>query len=152
MLRYLEFQKTTITDFLAAPGVALANSIDPVDPNQDAPRHYLRQLGYTSAESLGVHETRLSTNRSNGYLAPGALTAPRSARSGMFPSFDCRNLDYNPTTGPGSPESLDEEIHTAADPAPGVTPVGQSFAPCIVQEPFPGGFSNTRFPRLFADP
>ncbi len=53
VLRYLEFQKTTVTDFLAGPGVALANSIDPVDPDQAAPRHYLRQLGYLGAETLG---------------------------------------------------------------------------------------------------
>ncbi len=154
VVRYLEFQKTTVTDFLAGPGTALANSIDPIDANQPAPRHYLRQLGYLGAETIGAHPTRLSTNRSNGYLAPGALTAPTSMASGMFPSFDCRNLDYNPTTAAGSPEALSEEIHTADDPAGGgVPPVGVSFAPCIIEEPFAGGaLSDTRFPNLFSDP
>jgi ABC-type transporter Mla subunit MlaD len=157
VVRYLEFQKTTITDFLAGPGVALSNSIDPVDPNQPAPRHYLRQLGYVSAETLGVHETRLATNRANSYLAPGALTAPSSAENGMFPSFDCRNLDYSPTTAPGSPEAQDEEIHTADNPNPEAEePVGPGFAPCILEGvddgTFPGGFSDTRFPQLFQDP
>jgi len=153
VLRYLEFQKGTVTDFLAGPGVALSNSIDPIDANQAAPRHYLRQLGYLGAETLGVHEVRLSTNRSNGYLAPGALTDFTAASSGMFPSFDCRNLDYEPTTAPGSPEALSEEIHTAANPDPdAIAPVGVTFAPCIVEEPHPGGFGTGRFPTLFQDP
>ena len=153
VIRYLEFQKTTVTDFLAGPGVALANSIDPVASDQDAPRHYLRQLGYLGAETLGVHPVRLSTNRSNGYLAPGALTSFTAASNGMFPSFDCRNLDYSEGTTPGSPEATSEEIHTADDPDPDANaPVGVSFAPCIIEEPFPGGFSDTRFPNLFADP
>ena len=156
VIRYLEFQKTTVTDFLAGPGVALANSVDPIDANQAAPRHYLRQLGYLGTETLGVHESRLPTNRSNGYLAPGALTSFRSAESGMFPSFDCRNLDYaGPPTyeAAGSANSQDEEIHTAADPVGGtVPPVSPAFAPCIVEEPFPGGFGTGRFPTLFQDP
>ena len=45
VIRYLEFQKGTVTDFLAGPGVALSNTIDPVAPDPEAPRHYLRQLG-----------------------------------------------------------------------------------------------------------
>ena len=86
VIRYLEFQKTTVTDFLAGPGVALANSVDPIDANQAAPRHYLRQLGYLGAETLGVHESRLPTNRSNGYLAPGALTRSDRPRRGCSPA------------------------------------------------------------------
>jgi len=162
VIRFLEFNKHTVTDFLATPGVALSNSIDPIDPNQEAPRHYLRQLSYTGAETLGAHPVRLDTNRSNGYLAPRALTDFTSASSGMFPSFDCRNLDYTPGTAPGSAEALSEEApHTADDPHPDAnSQVGVPFAPCIVDEPFgshpeagiPGGLFNTRFPTLFADP
>jgi phospholipid/cholesterol/gamma-HCH transport system substrate-binding protein len=152
VLRYLEFQKATVTDFLAGPGVALADSIDPISPNQEAPRHYLRQLGYTGAETVGAHAVRLPTNRSNGYLAPGALTDFTSTSKGMFPSFDCRNLDYTPATTAGSPDSLDEEIHTAASPAAGVPPVGVTFAPCIIEPDFPGGYGSGRFPTLFSDP
>jgi ABC-type transporter Mla subunit MlaD len=154
VLRYLDFQKTTITDFLAGPGVALANSVDPV-PGQPAARHYLRQLGYLGAETIGAHEVRLNTNRGNGYLAPGALTGFQAASNGIFPNFDCRNLDYTPTTTAGSPEAQDEEIHTADDPAAGVPDVGPGFAPCIRESgdgDFPGGFGSGRFPTLFADP
>jgi len=155
VLRYLEFQKSTVTDFLAGPGVALANTVENNQPQSKAPRHYLRQLGYTSAESIGAWPSRLPTNRSNGYLAPGALTDATSASSGMFPSFDCRNLDYStfPPEPAGSANSRDEEApHTRAHPVPGVPPVDESFAPCIIEGNFPGGYGDGRFPTLFADP
>jgi ABC-type transporter Mla subunit MlaD len=153
VLRYLEFQKTTVTDFLAGPGVALANSIDPV-PGQPAARHYLRQLGYSSAETIGAHEVRLNTNRGNGYLSPGALTGFQSASTGIFPNFDCRNLDYTPATTAGSAEASSEETpHTAADPNPDAArPVQPNFAPCVIEGDFPGGFGSGRFPTLFSDP
>jgi phospholipid/cholesterol/gamma-HCH transport system substrate-binding protein len=167
VIRYLEFQKGTVTDFLAGPGVALSNSTDPV-PGQPAARHYLRQLGYVGAETIGAWPVRLDTNRGNGYLAPGALTAYNSTVSGMFPSFDCRNLDYTPGTTAGSPEAQDEEIHTADSPAAGIPPVDEHFAPCILEGPtggnvtgfngdFPSSnygdtYGNTRFPQVYADP
>jgi phospholipid/cholesterol/gamma-HCH transport system substrate-binding protein len=154
VIRYLEYQKSTVTDFLAGPGVALANSVDPVDAAQDAPRHYLRQLGYLGAETIGAWPTRLNTNRSNAYLAPGAITGFGAASNGMFPSWDCRNLDYEPSTSAGSPEAETEEApHTANDPHPdAVAPVSTAFAPCVTEQDFPGGFGDTRFPTLFADP
>jgi phospholipid/cholesterol/gamma-HCH transport system substrate-binding protein len=168
VIRYLYFQRGTVTDFLAGPGVALSNSIDPV-PGQPAARHYLRQLGYLGAETIGAWPVRLNTNRGNGYLAPGALTAYNSTVSGMFPSFDCRNLDYQPLppATPGSTEANTEEIHTADNPSsnPAVPPVSELFAPCILEGPqgdissgdFPTDeagdtFGNTRFPQVYADP
>jgi phospholipid/cholesterol/gamma-HCH transport system substrate-binding protein len=178
VLDYLEFQKGTITDFLAGPGVALAGSVNPV-PGQPAARHYLRQLGYFGAETLGVWPSRLPANRGNGYLAPGALSGFSSARSGGFPNFDCRNLDYHalPPQGENSPEAGDEEFLKVAEPNPygsevhGGDPVGPTFAPCILEGynpnaagPEEGGsgnfptsnFGNTfgegRFPQLFIDP
>jgi phospholipid/cholesterol/gamma-HCH transport system substrate-binding protein len=163
VIRYLEFQKGTVTDFLAGPGVALSNSINPVD-GQPAARHYLRQLGYVGAETIGAWPVRLNTNRGNGYLAPGALTAYNSNVSGMFPSFDCRNLDYTPATTAASPEAQDEEIHTADSPSPGVDSehaVSEHFAPCILEGVTGGDFptsnygdtyGTTRFPQVYADP
>jgi phospholipid/cholesterol/gamma-HCH transport system substrate-binding protein len=164
VIRYLEFQKGTVTDFLAGPGVALSNSINPVS-GQPAARHYLRQLGYVGAETIGAWPVRLNTNRGNGYLAPGALTAYNSTASGMFPSFDCRNLDYTPGTTAASPEAQDEEIHTEDSPAAGVPEVSPLFAPCILEGPqgdltdgdFPAdvygdSFGTTRFPQVYADP
>jgi ABC-type transporter Mla subunit MlaD len=176
VLDYLEFQKGTITDFLAGPGVALAGSVNPV-PGQPAARHYLRQLGYLGAETLGVWPSRLPTNRGNAYLAPGALSSQSSAVSGGFPNFDCRNLDYAvPLQGENTPPAQDEEFLKVSEDNPyddvhGGDPVGPTFAPCVLEgydpssdEATEGGdgdfptsnFGNTfgegRFPQLFIDP
>ena len=114
-----------------------------------SPRHYLRQLGYLGAETLGVHEVRLSTNRSNGYLAPGALTDFTAASSGMFPSFDCRNLDYSPDhrglAEARTRRSTPRPTRRRRPTPPGLRPVHRRGA-------FPGGFGSGRFPTLFADP
>jgi phospholipid/cholesterol/gamma-HCH transport system substrate-binding protein len=177
VLDYLEFQKGTITDFLAGPGVALAGSVNPV-PGQPAARHYLRQLGYVGAETLGVWPSRLPANRGNGYLAPGALSNFSSAKSGIFPNFDCRNPDYHvvPPTQEGDAQAQDEEFLKAGKANPnddvhGGKPVSPTFAPCVLEDWYPkpdapnfGGsgdfptsnFGNTfgegRFPQLFIDP
>jgi phospholipid/cholesterol/gamma-HCH transport system substrate-binding protein len=152
VLRYLELQKGTVTDFLAGPGVALSNSLDPV-PGQPAARHYLRQLSYLSPEALSIHSARLNTNRGHGYLPPGALNDPASAAAGIFPNFDCKNLDYGPTTQEGSPESQDEEVVALGGSSPdGVPDPGAGFAPCILDEGAFGEFGGGRAPQLFADP
>jgi phospholipid/cholesterol/gamma-HCH transport system substrate-binding protein len=166
VIDYLEFQKSTVADFLAGPGVALSNSIDcPTDPcDLPAPRHYLRQLGYIGAETLAIHPARLPTNRGNGYLAPGALTSFQSASTGIFPNFDCKNLDYTPGTTTSSPEAEDEEIETTSDPYPpgpdndpDIPDVSATFAACDIQGDFPAGdfgddYASGRFPTLFSDP
>ena len=157
VIDYLEFQQSTVADFLAGPAVALSNHIScqplPNDcSDYPAPRHYLRQLGYTSGETLGVWPSRLDTNRGNGYLAPGALNGFTSASSGIFPNFDCKNLDYNPGTQPGAPETQDEEIHTAPDDPPGpdpdaAAPVSPAFAPCVLEGIDDGNFPGGGFGR-----
>ena len=167
VLDYLEAQQGTVADFLAGPSVALSNHV-PCQPNPNdcssypAPRHYLRQLGYTSAEAVGMWPNRLDTNRGNGYLAPGALNGFTSAHYGIFPNFDCRNLDYEPGTQNGDPETQNEEIHTKQNPDPDANKnVDYDFAPCILEGyddgDFPGGsfgrdYGSGRFPTLFADP
>ena len=52
----------------------------PPCPASRPPRHYLRQLGYLGAETLAIHQLRLSTNRGNGYLKPLELTGTARAR------------------------------------------------------------------------
>jgi hypothetical protein len=179
VLRYLEFQKHTVADFLVAPGVGTSGIVDPasmpgISDDDPAGRHTLRVLSYLSAETLSIHNARLNTNRGNGYLAPFGITNEVSARYGIFANFDCKNLDYLPLTLPGSPETLDEEDpHTLAGPGlpgphPGAAdPVSHLFAPCYTPQG-PGGFDdpNTflddsnpfadfgggRFPQVFADP
>jgi ABC-type transporter Mla subunit MlaD len=162
VIRYLEFQKATITDFLVGPAAALSGSYEPVagDP---APRRGLRQLSYTSAESLGIYPTRLSTNRGNGYLEPGVLNGYSSAKNGIFPNFDCKNTDY----GPSGHDPDEQEIRTGQS-VPGINngdPPGTSpsqFAPCFIAGDFAnandfqaaqaGAFGDGRFPSLFSDP
>jgi phospholipid/cholesterol/gamma-HCH transport system substrate-binding protein len=153
-LRYLEFQKLTMTDFMAGPGVALSGALDKFS-DDPAPRHYLRQIGYTGSETLSLHPVRLPTNRGNGYNAPLALNSPAAAARGMYASFDCRNPDYQPING-GDP---DEDIILPGQSAPGVhggQPPDAHFAPCWIAGDFPespfGSFGDDRAPQVFADP
>jgi phospholipid/cholesterol/gamma-HCH transport system substrate-binding protein len=153
VLRYLEFQKATVVDFLMAPGVALSGKYlgEPGDP---APRHGLRQIGYVGQEALSIYPQRLATNRGNGYLPPGALNSYSSAKNGIFPNFDCKNTDYGPGSAPA-----DEDQILPGQSVPDVNsgaPPSESFAPCYIQGDFPGppgdDFGSGRFPGLFQDP
>ncbi len=155
-LRYIDFQKGTVVDFLAGPGVALSGKYTG-QPGDPAARHGLRQLGYVGQEALSIYPQRLATNRGNGYLAPGDLNSFTSARSGIFPNFDCRNTDY----GPGSTDPDEDEIRSGQS-VPGINggnPPGsepEQFAPCFVTPDFPGipgdDFGTGRFPTVFQDP
>jgi phospholipid/cholesterol/gamma-HCH transport system substrate-binding protein len=153
-LRYLEFQKLTMTDFMAGPGVALSGALDKFS-GDPAPRHYLRQIGYLGSESLSLHPNRLATNRGNGYNAPGALNSPLATERGMYASFDCKNPDYAPIAG-GDP---DEDIILSGQTLPDVhggQPPDAHFAPCWIQGDFPaspfGSFGDGRAPNVFPDP
>jgi hypothetical protein len=160
ILRYLQFQKGSVVDFLMAPGVALSGQYvgQPGDP---APRHGLRQLGYVGQEALSIYPSRLPTNRGNAYLPPGALNSYGSAKNGIFANFDCKNTDYAPGA-PASSQPTDEQQILPGQSVPGVNggnPPGttpQQFAPCWVQGDFPGvngdSFGNGRNPTLFSDP
>jgi ABC-type transporter Mla subunit MlaD len=166
VIRFLEFQKATVTDFLVAPGAALSGSYEPVagDP---APRRGLRQLGYLSPETLAIWPSRLPQNRGNGYLEPGVLNGYSSAKNGIFPNFDCKNTDYVPGGTPGAQDTDEQEIRAgqsvdginSGDP-PGTSPF--QFAPCFIggdyanandfQAAEAGTFGDGRFPELFSDP
>ena len=146
----LDYRKT-VTDFLATPGVALANSLY-TQPGQPAARHYLKQLTYTSSEGLSVWPNRLATNRGNGYPPPNQVPAI-AARSGIFPNFDCKNLDFT-AIGAGDPdEDPLPNGQTPSDPAiNGGNPPGQTFAPCIIAKDFPASQGGGQAPNLYADP
>jgi ABC-type transporter Mla subunit MlaD len=156
VIRYLEFNRKVITDFLGGPSFALSGQYNGF-PGDPAPRHGLRQLGYLGQESLSIWPTRLPTNRGNAYLAPGDLNSPDSAANGIFPNFDCKNTDYTPGMSPSAQDTDEQEILPGqtvqgvnnGNP-PGTTP--QQFPPCFVHHSFPGGFGNDRGPEVFADP
>jgi phospholipid/cholesterol/gamma-HCH transport system substrate-binding protein len=130
VIRYTNAYKTNVGDFLTGPPAALAGTLAPVS-GQPSPRHTLRQLGYTSAESLAFYPQRQATNRGNGYLQPLAINGFDSASHGIFPNWDCNN------TGVG-------EIPASAATA--------SNAPCFVAPNFPSEFGGKHGPQVFADP
>ena len=161
VIRYLEFQKSTVTDFLQAPGVALSGQYTGVagDP---APRHGLRQLGYISPESLSIWPSRLPTEPRQ------RLPAARRAEQlfvGPGTGSSRTSTARTPTTPPvrrASSRPTDEEQILPGQSVPGVNngdPPGttpQQFAPCYIQGDFPGtgadNFGSGRNPELFTDP
>jgi len=133
VIRYLGFDKSEITNFLTGVPAGTADSLALTTntPNQPAPLHALRQLGYFSQESLSVSPNRLPTNRGNGYVQPNALTNVQAASHGIFPNFDCNN------TGSGEINNQPPEV---------------SNANCVVAPNFPNKFGGGQAPNLFADP
>jgi hypothetical protein len=129
VIRYLRAQRKTVTDFLINPPHALAGTV-PQTGVPGSTNHLLRQISYTSLESLSIQPERLPTNRGNAYLPPNLFT-PETIRGGIFPNFDCDN------TGEG-------EIP--------VSEASPSKAPCFVGADYPASFGGGRAPNLFADP
>ncbi len=166
VIRYLEFQKASITDFLVGPAAALSGSYEPVagDP---APRRGLRQLSY-----LGQRGTSASGRRG---WRPTAATATSSRACSMASArrragSSRTSTARTPTTGGrsgGRADPDEDEVrigavrrgHQQGDP-PGVTP--RQFAPCFIAGDFAndndfqaaqnGTFGDGRFPEVFADP
>jgi phospholipid/cholesterol/gamma-HCH transport system substrate-binding protein len=132
VVRFLSAYHGTVADFIANPTAGMAGTL-PELPGQPSARHFLRNQLYTSAESLGIQQERLETNRGNGYLQPFALNGELAVSGGMpFPSFDCRN--------------------SGGDVAPNDPRVGPAFAPCVTAPEFPSVFGGKQAPNLFADP
>ena len=143
VVRYLNAYSATVSDFLANPPAGIAGSLPPVR-GQPSARHFLRNQLYSSAESLAIHQTRLSTNRGNGYLPPLSINSEPAAVSGTpFPAFDCKNVDFAP-----GEEDPDEDTATKSNDER----VGPGFAPCITPSDFSSAFGGKRSPNLFADP
>jgi phospholipid/cholesterol/gamma-HCH transport system substrate-binding protein len=134
VLRYAEFYKGQIGDFLAAPGQGFGAKLQDI-PGYP-PRHALRVITVVNAETFGPSQDRPATNRGNAYLAPDAINNPNSLSHGGLPSFDCDNTGgehgatVNPYTGFG----------------------GNGEAPCFLSPSFPSEFGGGRAPQVFADP
>jgi len=153
IIRYLEYQKATVTDFLAGPAVGLSGAADGL-PSDPAPRHMLRQLTISGTESTSIHPVRLSTNRGHGYVDDGVLNGFEAASNGIFPNFDCKNTDYTPAV-----QDPDEDEITRGESVDGINrdnPPDARFAACFVGSPFPGSrfgdFGDGRNPVLVEDP
>jgi len=150
VIDHLEYQKATVSDFLAGPGNALSGSLEGL-PGDPAPRHFLRQLSVTGNETLSIYANRIPTNRGHGYVADGVLNGVQASQNGIFPNFDCVNTDFSPTGLGGDP---DEDVILPGQSVPDVNrgnPPDARFAPCYLQDTF-DNYGGGRAPQLFADP
>ena len=165
ILRYLEFQKATVVDFLMAPGRrALGRVRGPARrsgrPPRPAPDRLRRPGGAVDLSAAPCDQPR---QRLPGRRARSTASARR--RTGSSPT----STAATPTTAPAarrptrtrsSPARASPES-TMGNP-PGTTP--EQFAPCYIQGDFPGppgddfgggrfpAFSRTRKPILRASP
>ena len=128
VIRYLAYNRATVTDFLSNPPHALAGTVAQTGV-EGSTNHLLRQISYLSTESLTIQPERLPTNRGNGYLQPYSIN--RFASRGIFPNFDCSN------TGEGEIPASQAEVDKA---------------PCFVASDYPTRFGGGQAPNLFADP
>jgi ABC-type transporter Mla subunit MlaD len=135
VISWLNYYRTSLTDFLASPAVGLSGTLTP-ENNQPAARHVLRQLGYITSESLSIYGNRPVTNRGNGYLKPfpDIIKEGRAGEFGAFPSFDCDNSGGERKAGDGKSP-----------------PVGVGFAPCFVQSDYADEFGGGHGPQLYPD-
>jgi virulence factor Mce-like protein len=86
IFQWLELNQHLVADFLGNGAGGTKDTVAGVGPNETG--HYLRQIGPTGAESLGIHQRRLSTNRGNSYFPP-IIPGPDSAHFKIFPNWDC---------------------------------------------------------------
>ena len=86
IFEWLELHQHLVADFLSNGASGTKDTADAVGPNETG--HYLRQLGPTGPESLGVHPRRLSSNRGNAYYPPNIPDA-KSADMKIGPNWDC---------------------------------------------------------------
>ena len=88
IFEWLEAHQLLTSDFLTYSPGGIADTVS--DPGPGEVGHYLRQLGMTGAESLAIHQNRLSGNRGNAYLPP-VFTGSETARRQILPNWDCNN-------------------------------------------------------------
>jgi phospholipid/cholesterol/gamma-HCH transport system substrate-binding protein len=86
IFEWLELHQHLVADFLGNGAGGTKDTVDLHGPNETG--HYLRQLGPTGAESLGIHPRRLSSNRGNSYFPP-IIPGQDSAIEKIFPNWDC---------------------------------------------------------------
>jgi phospholipid/cholesterol/gamma-HCH transport system substrate-binding protein len=170
VLRWLDYQAPVVTDFLANPSSSTADFL-PFKPGQSAPLHLSRQMTIFTAESLSIHETRLHTNRGNGYLQPFAIGSffP-TTQAEIFPSHDCDNtfggqqVLHNPPSSPPQEESGQFPFSSLVNPTnpnqvgpnfPGGTaasPGPSAYAACTIAPSFPAAFGGNQIPQVLPDP
>ena len=96
IFEWLELHQHLIADFLGNGASGLADTIPSAPEGETG--HYLRQLGVSGFESIGIHRNRASTNRGNAYLPP-VYTGRKTSDMLIQPNWDC-----NPSGGERRPE------------------------------------------------
>jgi virulence factor Mce-like protein len=95
IFEWLELHQHLLADFLGYGASGLADTIPSAPEGETG--HYLRQLGVSGFESIGIHRNRASTNRGNAYLPP-VYTGRETSRRLIQPNWDC-----GPSGGPQEP-------------------------------------------------
>jgi phospholipid/cholesterol/gamma-HCH transport system substrate-binding protein len=177
LVRWLDYQAPVVTDFLSNPSSSTADFL-PFQSGQSSPLHLSRQMTIFTSESLAVYQSRINTNRGNGYLQPFAIGNPYSSTQGeIFPSHDCNNtlggqqVLHVPTGGSvpagGAPQSESGQFPTSSlvgpqDPsyvapnsevnATPLPPGGPSaYAACTIAPGFPSTFGGGKIPEVLPD-
>jgi virulence factor Mce-like protein len=86
IFEWIELHQHLVSDFLGNGAGGTKDVVEGIGPNETG--HYLRQVGPTGAESLGVHPRRLSGNRGNAYLPP-IIGGQDTVTKKIFPNWDC---------------------------------------------------------------
>jgi phospholipid/cholesterol/gamma-HCH transport system substrate-binding protein len=169
LVRWLDYQAPVVTDFLSNPSSSTADFL-PFQSGQSSPLHLSRQMTIFTSESLSIHQSRLATNRGNGYLQPFAIGNPYSSSQGeIFPSHDCNNtfggqpVTSSPASSPPQEESGQFPFSSLVNPTsptqvgpnfPGGTaasPGPSAYAACTVAPDFPSLFGGGRIPEVLPD-
>src|SRR4051812_13783162 len=177
LVRWLDYQAPVVTDFLSNPSSSTADFL-PFQSGQSAPLHLSRQMTIFTSESLSIYQSRLNTNRGNGYLQPFAIGNPFSSAQGeIFPNHDCNNTLGGqqvlrvPTGGSvpagGAPQSESGQFPTSSlvgPPSPSfvapnpegnanpLPPGGPSaYAACTIAPNFPSLFGGGTIPEVLPD-
>jgi phospholipid/cholesterol/gamma-HCH transport system substrate-binding protein len=128
IFEWLELNQHLVSDFLGNGATGTKDVVPGVGPNETG--HYLRQLGPTGAESLGVHARRLPSNRGNSYFPP-IIPGPDSVRDKIFPNWDC--LPANNFAAGSQGTRVERSAGPPARPA------------CFIRENFPWQRKQGRF-------
>jgi virulence factor Mce-like protein len=150
VVSFLQSYKKDVTNWMSNPETGFAQ-LDPATAPNAGPRFSLRVASYFSPETLSIYPTRLNTNRGAGYFPPSGIIAQGAAKKGIFPNWDCKNLDYGPV---GTPDP-DEDPLLPGQTKPGVNmgnPPGVGFAPCFVMKDFPAKFGGQAAPHITREP
>ena len=103
ILDFLGLYAHQVSDFIGNAATGLASHVPTATAG--SPGHILRQLSPFGSETLGVHRTRVATNRGNAYLEPLALSSQATAANDMFPNWDCVNNGGEKPKQIGTPSS-----------------------------------------------